>query len=89
MKLKNLYREYRTAIIKSRFMGYDEQTGKILFDTYRSRDEVVNLYSEYEVKALWAEIVTEKGSGFHQIAKPTIKIMLSGGNKDENENQCR
>ena len=83
MKLKNLYREYRSAIIKSRFMGYDEQTGRILFDSYNDRDHVIARYSDYEVKALWAEIVTQKGSDYSQIAKPTIKIMLKGEENNE------
>lgn len=84
MKLKNLYKEYRTAIIKSRFIGYDAKTGKFLFDSFRERDHVIAEYGEYEVKALWAEIIPEKGSDYFQIARPTIKIMLKG----EENNEC-
>lgn len=83
MKLKNLYREYRTAIIKSRFMGYDAKTGKILFDSLHDRDDSIARFSEYAVTAVWAEVVTERGSGYMQVARPTIKIQLYGGTENE------
>ena len=84
MKLKNLYKEYRTAIIKSRFMGYDAKTGKILFDSLHDRDSTISEYADCSVVSLWAEIVTERGSGYMQVARPTIKISLCGGEEDGN-----
>ena len=84
MKLKHLYKDYKTGIIKTRFIGYDAVTGKALFDSYRDRDPVIAQYSECDVLAIWDEILIDKGSGYFQTARPTIKISLGGVN---NENQ--
>ena len=57
-------------------MGYDIDTGKILFDSFHDRDESISRFSEYTVISMWAEVVTQRGTGFNQVARPTIKIKL-------------
>lgn len=66
-------------------MGYDSTTGKALFDSYRDRDHVIAQYAECEVLAIWDEILIDKGSGFFQTARPTIKIQLGGVSNNENQ----
>jgi len=84
LKLKQLYKDYQTGIIKSRFIGYDAATGKVLFDSLKDRDLAIAIYGECDVLAIWSEILTERGSGYFQIARPTIKIQL-GGVLNENQ----
>ena len=84
MKLKQLYKDRQTGLIKSRFIGYDSVTGNVLFDTFRDRDITVSQYWDCEILAIWSEILSDKGSGYFQVARPTIKIQLGGV---QNENQ--
>jgi hypothetical protein len=85
MKLRQLYKDYQTGLIKSRFIGYDAVTGKVLFDSLRDRDHAIAVYGECDILAIWSEILTERGSGYFQIARPTIKITLGGVSNNENQ----
>lgn len=66
-------------------MGYDIDTGKILFDSFHDRDETIAKFSEYNVISMWAEVVTQSGTGFNQVARPTIKIKLKGNGENDEE----
>ena len=89
MRVKDLIDKqglFNDPLIKSNLIAQDGKDGKVLFDTRRNKQEVIDRYREGEIIALWADFArSDAVGGYGATAYPIIRIYVHHDSWKEEE----
>jgi hypothetical protein len=73
---RDVLRTEKTIVFHSDLIAMDGKTGRILFDTHRSKKETITKYSSGEVIALWADVKSIENP-FGDYIMPVMKCYVA------------